>query len=172
MNSEAERTLTNLRVIGAISQNDKLMTNGDHFDIYVPTSMRALMRTWYGERRGTNLQQVRTTLHAAMTIATGYLIDVDELTRGTLPSEQVRLRVDTLAVFHSRMCDALEGSVGGLTNMLQTYREDAALTSQLAGIIQEVQDYLQVHEPYARALRSRRDASRAPARSAALVAPS
>ena len=51
MNSDAERTLGNLNVLSAMSQNDKLMTNEDHFNIYTPTTFRAIVRTWYGERR-------------------------------------------------------------------------------------------------------------------------
>ena len=58
MESEAERTLSNLHVLSALSQNDKLNTNEDVFDIYAPTSLRGMWRTWYGERRGQNVQLV------------------------------------------------------------------------------------------------------------------
>ena len=41
-----------------------------------------------------------------------------------------------------------------MRNMLQTYRDDAALTSRLSAL-QEVYDFLNVIEPYSRVVRER-----------------
>lgn len=162
MNSDAERTLSNLNVLGAVSQNDKLMTNDDQFNIYTPTTFRALVRTWYGERRYQNVQRVRATIHTGITFAQTFLDDATRLigdpstsSSHTAAVDAVRLRIDTMVIQHVRMCDALEGSIRGLTNMLQTYRDDAALNSQLNALVQEVRDYLAVIEPYSRPVRER-----------------
>ena len=155
MNSDAERTLNNLHVLASVSHNDKLMTNEDLFDIYEPTSMRGLMRMWYGERRGQNVQRVRHTVRSGMTYAQQYLDESAHLGSTTGPMPTARLRGDTVALQHVRMVDALRASLSGLTNMLQTYREDAALTSQISGLVQEVTDFLTVLDPYSRPVRER-----------------
>ena len=79
MNSDAERTLSNLNVLGAMSQNDKIMTNEDQFNIYTPTTFRALMRTWYGERRCQNVQRIRTTIRNGISFAQTFLDDATRL---------------------------------------------------------------------------------------------
>lgn len=155
MNADAERTLMNLNVIAAVSQNDKLMTNEDQFDIYTPTTMRAVLRTWYGERRLQNIQRVRTTIRSAMSFASTYLDDANALMTDVTQGESVRIRTDTCVLHHVRMCEALRRSTRGLTNMLQTYRDDAAVASQLSSLAQEVTDFLSVIEPYSRSVRGR-----------------
>lgn len=154
MNADAERTLMNLNVISAVSQNDKLMTNEDQFDIYTPTTMRAVLRTWYGERRSQNIQRVRTTVRSAMSFASSYMDDASALMTDVSQGESVRIRTDTCVLHHVRMCDALRKSTRGLTNMLQTYRDDAAVASQLSSLVQEITDYLSVIEPYSRTVRA------------------
>lgn len=159
MNSDAERTLGNLNVLGAMSQNDKLMTNEDHFSIYTPTTFRAIVRTWYGERRCQNVQRVRTTIRNGISFAQTFLDDATRLLKEhpATPSpnvvDGVRLRIDTMVLQHIRMCDALRASTNGLTSMLQTYRDDAALRSQLTGLVQEITDFLAVIEPYSKPVR-------------------
>ena len=105
MNSNAERTVNNLFVLGAVSQNDKLMTNDDQFDIYVPTTWRGIARTWYGERRSTNVQRIRDTIRAATALCTGFLDDANQLIRDTEGREngQNKIRIDTLILHHMRL---------------------------------------------------------------------
>lgn len=160
MNSDAERTLGNLNVLGAMSQNDKLMTNEDHFNIYTPTTLRALMRTWYRERRCQNVQRIRTTIRNGINFAQTFLDDATRLladhpATSSSPNvvDGVRLKIDTMVLQHIRMCDALRSSIQGLTSMLQTYRDDAALSSQLTGLVQEITDFLSVIEPYSKPVR-------------------
>lgn len=160
MNSDAERTWSNLNVLAAMSQNDKLMTNDDQFNIYTPTTFRALVRTWYGERRCQNVQRVRTTIRNGIAFAQTFLDDATRLLGehpGTTSGgvDGVQLRIDTMVLQHVRMCDALRACTTGLTSMMQTYRDDAALSSQLVGLVQEVNDFLAVIEPYSRPVRDR-----------------
>lgn len=155
MNADAERTLTNLNVIAAVAQNDKLMTNEDQFDIYTPTSLRGVMRAWYGERRAQNIQRIRTTVRSAMAFSSTYLDDANALINEGAKNDPVCIRIDTHALHHTRMCDALRKCTIGLTNMLQTYREDAAIASQLSSLVVEITDYLNVIEPYSKPVRLR-----------------
>ena len=76
MQSDVERTLRNLVVIGALSHNDKLMTNDDVFDIYIPTTMRALLRTWYRENRGHNVARIRSTVSSAIEFSKRALMEI------------------------------------------------------------------------------------------------
>ena len=176
MQTDAERTLNNLHILAALSHNDKLMTNLDSFDIYTPTTFRSMMRTWYGESRGQNVNRVRTTVRAAIAFASKALEDahaLDPATPGIPPPgsvstnasssssvgyEALRLRVDTMALQHFRMTDALRRACYGLNNLLQTYREDAALASQIVLLMREVDDFLRVIAPHSESLRTRCDA--------------
>ena len=146
--SDAERTLHNLHVLAALSHNDKLMTNDDHFDIYVPTALRGVMRLWYGERRGQNLQRVRQTVRSAVQFASASLEEASTLLQ-TAPtaSEQLRLRVDMIVLQHARMCEALTEARGGLDNLKLTYRDDATLASQVSAVVSEIDDFRRVMTP-------------------------
>lgn len=153
MQSEAERTLNNLRVLAALSHNDKLMTNDDAFDIHVPTTLRALIRTWYGERRGQNVQRIRQTLRAAMQFASKTLEESNSMLRThTNDDAAMKCRLDTMVLQHFRMVDALTKAKQGLLNLIQTYREDAALSSQIELLTEEVDDFMRVVQPHTKRL--------------------
>lgn len=155
MQIDAERVLNNLHIIAAISHNDKLMTNDDAFNIYTPTTMRGLFRMWYGENRGQNVQRIRSTVRGAISFATKSFDDASALLPDDAQqevSEMVKFRVYTVALQHMRMMQALKSSCRGLNNMLQTYREDAALSSQLSLIEQEINDFVTVWTPHSELL--------------------
>jgi hypothetical protein len=160
--SDSERTLGNLHVLGALSQNDKLMTNEDFFDIYAPTTWRAVLRTWYGERRAQNVARIKHAVRAGITFASKSLEDtnalLDALSDAAKPpvgGDAMRLRIATGEVQHHRMLEALKRARGGLGNLLQTYRDDAALVSQLSLIIAEIEDFCGVIAPLSAALHER-----------------
>lgn len=139
MDTEAERALSNLHVLAALSHNDKLLTNDDHFDIYYPTTWRAIMRTLYGERRTHNVQRVRNTVRLGIDAARRSLDDahaLGNLREGCDP--QLLLRRDGIVLQHLRMVDALTMARGGLRNLMRTYQEDAAHTSQIRLVIEEI----------------------------------
>lgn len=160
MQTDAERTLNNLHVLGALSHNDKLMTNEDAFDIYAPTSLRGLLRMWYAEGRVANIARIRQCVRSAINFATKALEDTNAMldsSQTTSPqshtSQQMKIRVDTLAVHHIRMLDALSRAKHGLHNLLQTYREDAASASQIQLLVEEIDDYIAVTQAHTERLR-------------------
>lgn len=161
MQSDAERTLNNLHVLAALSHNDKLLTNDDIFGIYSPTSLRGLMRMWYGENRCQNVQRVRTTVRAAISFVEKSLENVNSLIdhRGTDSETSavtlMELRIATMVRHHFRMLSALRNAVGGIQNLLQTYRDDPVLTSQIQSLLDEVEDFFQVIRSHSEALRER-----------------
>lgn len=144
--SDSERTLKNLHVLGALSHNDKLLTNDDLFDIYSPTSLRGLLRMWYGERRSQNIQRVRHTVRAGIDCARVLLEDANTIRLTS--SEKQRIKFDTIVAQHERMCDGLAKARTGLSNLLLTYREDAALTSQIQLLMSEIEDFGKVIRPH------------------------
>jgi hypothetical protein len=146
MQSEVEKILSNLHVIGALSHNDKLMTNEDAFDIYAPTTLRGLMRTWYGERRGQNIARIRSTIHMAIEVSQRTLTDLCTCQPSNGVMDVNTLRRETIELQFRRMLDGLKRAHHGLTNLIQTYRDDAALSSQIVLINQEVIDFLEVME--------------------------
>lgn len=155
MQAESERTLSNLRVLGELSHNDKLQTNDDIFDIHSPTTMRALYRFWYRENRANNVQRVRQCVRNAMDFVER-TIDHAESMRLRPGHAQVadaaRLRVETATLQHFRMVDALRRAGEGLTNLLQTYRDDPALASQLRLIVEDIHTFTTVLKPYSQEL--------------------
>jgi hypothetical protein len=157
MQTDAERTLNNLHVLGALSHNDKLMTNDDTFDIYAPTSLRGVFRMWHGERRVTNIGRIRQCVRSAITFSCKSLEDTTALMNSSpsspTQSEQMKLRVDTHAMQHLRMLDGLNRAKGGLHNLLQTYREDAASASQVQLLMEEIEDFIRVMQPHTSKLR-------------------
>lgn len=157
MQADAERTLNNLHVLGALSHNDKLMTNEDIFDIYAPTSLRGLFRMWYRERRVTNIARIRQCVRSAINFSSKSLEDTTALMNSSPSSspqsEQMKLRIDTHAMQHLRMLDGLTRAKGGLHNLLQTYREDAASASQVQLLMEEIEDFIRVLQPHTCKLR-------------------
>ena len=166
MQSDAELTLKNLYVLAALSHNDKLMTNQDGFDIYVPTPLRGAMRMWYGENRLQNVQRIHATVRTAMALLSSTIEhaggDVASPRTASAssassssamaaacppPVDARELRVRTAALQHRRLRDALRDAVGGLGNLLQTYRDDASVVSQLTLVVGEMRDFLRVVQP-------------------------
>ena len=152
MQADAELTLKNLHVVGALAHNDKLLTNEDTFDIYAPTSVRGLYRYWYHERRAQNMTRIRQTIQRAMQFVERTLEDAHAVASSSSPTA-IDLRLDTTVTYHVRMSEALGKACGGLRNMLQTYRDDATLSSQIGLTITEITDFLALMAPRTEALR-------------------
>lgn len=151
MQTEVERILGNLHVLGALSHNDKLMTNEDAFDIYIPTTWRGLMRSWYGERRGQNVARIRSTVRGAIEFSQRTLTDIRAYNTQTI-TEDVdvnTLRRETMELQFRRMMDGLRRARDGLSNLIQTYRDDAALSSQIRLLNEEIGDFLSVMNRHA-----------------------
>ena len=151
MQTEVERILGNLHVLGALSHNDKLMTNEDAFDIYIPTTWRGVARSWYGERRGQNVARIRSTIRGAIEFSQRTLTDIRAYnTRSVTEDVDVNtLRRETMELQFRRMTDGLRRARDGLTNLIQTYRDDAALSSQIRLINEEIGDFLSVMNRHA-----------------------
>lgn len=145
---ETERVFHNLCVVAAVSQNDKLMTNEEDFQIYAPTSVRGAVRTWYGETRTRNVRRIGTTLTSAKEAIRLALENTEELIErpageGAISSAR-RIRLDTEVAKTIRMAETLSRSVEGVQNMAFTYREDAGLTSQLDALVLDAQDFTKI----------------------------
>ena len=149
-------TLNNLHVLSALSPYDKLITSGDAFDIHGPTRWREVYRTWIGERRNQNMSRVRQTVRSAISYVNKSLDDANALlTSSSSTEEHMRLRVDTIVVQHVRMCEGLKQSCNGLRNLLQTYRDDAMLSSQLHLTITEIEDFLNLISKHTERIRKK-----------------
>jgi hypothetical protein len=158
MRAEVERILGNLHVLGALSHNDKLMTNEDAFDIYIPTTWRGLVRSWYGERRGQNVTRIRSDVRGAIEFSQRTLTDIRAYNSTQSIAEDVdvnTLRRETMELQFRRMIDGLHRARDGLTNLIQTYRDDAALSSQIRLINEEIADFLSVMSRHASSVSTR-----------------
>lgn len=153
MHAEVEKVMSNLHVVGALSANDKLLTNDEWFDIHTPTTCRALYRVWAGEGRGTNIARVRSCVRNGISFVSSSFEDVATPRSGETGVK--RFRMDTKAMQHFRMVTALTRASAGLVVLGETYRSDPGLKSQVNLLIEEVEDFLQLVTPHSQGLRSR-----------------
>ena len=142
MQAEVERTLRNLCIIASLSQNDKLMTENEHFAVYTPTIARGFCRKWYGEGRDLNTIRIHETVRSAIlyihNIQDGEHVDANAPIHGmenAMKAQHCR-----------RMTEALRNSVRGLENLQATYRDDFSMLSKLKVLIDEIQDFQAVSQ--------------------------
>ena len=140
MQTETERILRNLSILGSISQNDKVNTNADTFAIYVPTVMRGLARMWYGEARHCNILRIQETVRNATGIVREYMVDIHRMEGDN--------KQDFTRAMRQKQCNrivrALEDAMKGLVNLQQTYRDDITMHSQISLLVSEIEDFLSI----------------------------
>lgn len=137
MQSETERALRNLTILGSISHNDKINTNDETFSIYVPTALRGLVRTWYAEKRCSNCQKIQDTVRAG--IAFVQTTSQELLVETCETYSKANKQKQCVRIFHS-----LEKSKLGLNNLQQTYRDDTTMHTQLQIIMDEIDDFVSI----------------------------
>lgn len=134
MQSEAERTLRNLSIVGLLKQNDKLMTLADTFAISTPTSYRGAYRKWLGEERMANLTRVGEAVRAGCAYVTAAREE-----QCALPLQRQRLELSA-----QRMAEALARARVGLRHLGDTYADDSTCRVRIELLVQEVDDFLRV----------------------------
>lgn len=130
---EEEQVLRNLHVLSTLSQNDKLMTQDYCFNIYAPTTLRGVLRRWYGEGRDQNAEHVKQTVHQGIALATARLREAND--------ELAMRRASPSLLRAHRLLEALRESKKGMRALMTTYRDDAALTSHFLLLMQQIDDY-------------------------------
>ena len=146
MQADMDKTLRNLGVIAALKQNDKLMTEGEFFTVYVPTAVRSLWRTYYRESRETNMARVAECVRRAKSFVTNTISE-----HGSTETDFSQQNDTVQMKFHrhsqvqlcTRVLTALSEATVGLDNLQQTYADDAALLVRLRQIKSEVTDFLE-----------------------------
>lgn len=143
MASDIDRVLRNLGVLSAVKQNDKLLTEGEYFAIYVPTVMRGLVRMAYGESRETNVKRISDCIAKARDYVTGTLTEHSTDQDVQQGSVQIKLYRHSQVQQCSRVINALSEINTGLDNLVETYREDAGLVVRIRQIKAEVNDFVE-----------------------------
>ena len=144
MQADIDKTLRNLGVIAALSQNDKLLTEGEFFSIYIPTAMRSLVRMLYRESREQNMKRVGECIRCAKTFATTTLSEFgNEQSNDTNETLATKIHRHNQVQVCTRVLTALSETVGGLDNLIQTYRDDAALVVKIRNLKSEVLDFIE-----------------------------
>ena len=137
MQSETERVLRNLTIVGSILQNDKLNTNDDIFSIYVPTVLRGTMRLWYSEKRSSNALKLQETIRSAISFIQNtsqeIINEINNTYTRAIKERQCK-----------RMFETLKKCKVGMTNLQQTYRDDTTMFAQLQIIMNEVDDFVSI----------------------------
>jgi hypothetical protein len=142
MNPENEKTLRNLGVLCALTQNDKMNTKEEIFIIYVPTALRGLARFWYGETREHNLQKIQACIRDAKQYISSTLNELNLIEKNNDGSVIKQISIKTQSQLCHRMLNALKESESGLRSLQITYKDDATFTAQLDILLHEIQDFL------------------------------
>lgn len=151
MSTDTDKVLRNLGVIAALKQNDKLLTEGEFFAVYVPTVMRGVLRFAWGETRELNIKRIGETIDRAKTFVTSTMAehshmspgDAQVLAEDSAGSMQMRLYRRTQVQQCTRVIQSLSEINSGLDNLVETYRDDAGLVVRLRNIKQEVNDFVE-----------------------------
>ena len=141
MQQENELTLRNMSVIAALAQNDKLMTDTEPFSVYMPTSIRGVVRFWYGETRTSNISKIQSCIRFAKAYITTTLSEYS----GSAPEREafsVQICNQEKMQFCVRMLDTLRRCIIGLENLKQTYRDDVTTGCLLQSLVDEINDFI------------------------------
>ena len=126
---EAHRLIQNLKTIGALEFDQKLYTSSDEFSICPVSSYQRFLRTYYGENRHMNLDKIRQTLHNSKNEA----IIIMKLSPD-ISWEQNCILESLLA--------SLESLMKGITNLMETYRDDIAYKNKLSVTLEDASNFL------------------------------
>ena len=141
MQTDVDKVLRNLGVLAQIKQHDKLLTEGEHFAIYVPTAWRSIYRYIYSEAREQNMLRVAECVRQAKSAVT-HILSEHSIPEADRQSMALRfMRQEQLGVCQRIMC-SLTDSMVGLDNLMQTYRDDAAVVVRIQHIKGDITDFL------------------------------
>ena len=141
MNGDIDRVLRNLGVVASLKQNDKLQTEGEFFAIYVPTAMRGFVRLLTRETREINITRTTECIRAAKTFVTSTMAEHSD---GMEVCTTLTMKINWTSQVQicSRVLKTLGDVNGGLENLCQTYRDDAALVCRIGNLQDEVKDFV------------------------------
>lgn len=125
---ERQRLVQNLRTIGSLNFNDKVLTVGDVFHVSQSTFFQSLRRRWYGENRSDNIDRL------------GRLFYHTRNECDLIFAKPMKTREDAQAL--ENMVSGLEHAVTGLRNLAETYRDDVAIKSRLEIFVTDIESYL------------------------------
>jgi len=141
MDQENEKTLRNLGVISALTQNDKINTKDDFFTVYTPTSLRGLTRFFYGEAREHNIQRIQSCVRDAKQYISSTLHEIHIFDESE-SSLMKKFKTSTQEQLCFRMISALKDSENGLKALQITYKDDPTCLAQLDMLVNEILDFL------------------------------
>tara|TARA_B100001778_G_C18568889_1_gene621523 strand:+ start:657 stop:1142 length:486 start_codon:yes stop_codon:yes gene_type:complete len=143
-NPDDEKTLRNLGVICALTQNDKINTQDDNFVIYVPTALRGLTRKlWYRESREHNINRLKLTIRDAKNYIINSLNELNEKEDSEQNTILKKIHTSTKLQSCNRMTKALTLSQEGLRSLKITYKDDATCITEIDICLNEIQDFIE-----------------------------
>lgn len=148
MQSDTDKLVRNLSVVGQLQPNDKLLTTGEFFEIYAPSTWREVYRFVLRERREQNIDRVAETVRAAKTCVTNLLANVAPTTQPTTVLMHVQQSLEQQLCL--RMMDKLGAAIAGLDNVALTYANDASTRSKIENLKADIAEFLQSTSTVAR----------------------
>lgn len=136
MQIEVENMLRNITVVASLMPNDKLNTEEPLFTVYVPTSTRGAWRLWSGEHRETNISKVQSCVRQAT-----LFVQTTMQNQVVSASFNGKMKAAMEVQHCKRTMDALEVCAIGLSNLAQTYRDDASIVAKIQMLRDEIHDF-------------------------------
>lgn len=129
-----DRVIINLKVIGTLTEGQRLCVRNSMFSVYEPGWVQALYRWILSEDRWANMEDVQTEVNDALRIMAAYLA-LMQGERGSLPLPPV----DTCASVVATLAKELTHAVHGLQSLQRTYPSDMRMVATLAVLIDRIQ---------------------------------
>ena len=140
--SDIDRAMRNLCVISAVNQNDKLMTEGEYFSIYVPTTLRSWMRFLSNENRESNITKVCETVRIAKSFITSILSEDYACEHDSSDSFATKMHKIEQVHIVVRVFEILSQVTHGLKNLSSTYKDDPALNARINNLISNINCFI------------------------------
>ena len=130
MDCLADQSAQNLKTLSTLKSNQKLITTHVIWGIQEVSMLGGLYRRWFGEDRITNISRVSETI------------------KNTIIKCKLLAYTDDHAFEYKRLMQTLKESIMGLKVLLNTYRDDISICSQINIIIENVENFVDSYSSY------------------------
>lgn len=138
-----ELMIRNLKILGNVKPNDKLVKHGDTIKLDSPYMYQGISRYWHGDSRKDSLNHIEQLIESSFAmidliygseieIRTGGLDNYYSSNKGQKYFETENAQ--KLTIFSTELINVIKG----LTNLKQTYHSDISICSRIDVVIEKI----------------------------------
>jgi hypothetical protein len=139
-----ELIIRNLKILGSIKSNDKLVKHGDTIKIDSPYIYQGLSRYWYGDSRKQSLDHIEKLINQSFNkIDVIYGSEIESRTGGLNNNYYKNMKgqnyfetenAQKLTIFSNELNNVIKG----LNSLKQTYQMDISICSRIDVVIEKI----------------------------------